>query len=322
MFITGYDSLQTQVDRKQKEYERRNKPFRFYLQRPGDQAEVTFLDEPKQAVHEHKVFQVGQPMQIFTCPKLNFNQPCPFCAAGLLTSFSFFFTVIDHRPYEGKDQKRLLIANEDLTKSLMMISQQNGGLLNKRLLIMRGQQQKSSTSGNSAQLAMRDMRPLQTDFQMYLRQPYPQDFLKPFDYVKVFDVEDFETLDYWAKIGVQARDAAKKQKRGQIHGQGQSSYQGQGGYSQPSYPVHNGQPSGQGFVVQPNAHQPPPQIQPQYPPQGYQQPPQQPYYPPQQQPVQPPYPQYAQSPAFAQGPVTGVPLHGQQNEENLPDIPF
>jgi hypothetical protein len=315
MFITGYESLQVQADRRQKEYEKKNKPFRFYLQRPGDSAEVTFLDEPKQAVHEHKVFQMGQPMQIFTCPKLNFNQPCPFCAAGLLTSFSFFFTVIDHRPYEGKDQKRLLIANEDLTKSLMTISQQNGGLLNKRLLIMRGQQQKSSTAGNSAQLAMRDMRPLQTDFQMYLRQPYVQDFLKPFDYAKIFDVEDFETLDYWAKIGVQARDAAKKQKRGQA-------FQGQSNYPQQNYSGGSAPASHQGFAGQPNAYQPPQQIQPVYPPQGYQPPPQQqPYYPPQQQQQAqfqpPPYPN-----AYGQSPVTGVPLHAPQNEENLPDIPF
>lgn len=315
MFITGYDSLQVQADRRQKEFEKKNKPFRFYLQRPGDQAEVTFLDEPKQAVHEHKVFQMGQPMQIFTCPKLNFNQPCPFCAAGLLTSFSFFFSVIDHRPYEGKDQKRLLIANEDLTKSLMSISQQNGGLLNKRLVIMRGQMQKSSTSGNSAQIAMRDMRPLQTDFQMYLRQPYAQDFLKPFDYVKVFDVEDFETLDYWAKIGVQARDAAKKQKRGQQSQQ--SPYQGQNSYSQQNNPVYNQQSQSQGFGGQPNAYQPSQQVQPVYPSQGYQQ--QQAQYPSAQQ---PPQTGYSQNQNYGQAPITGVPLHGQQNEENLPDIPF
>lgn len=318
MFITGYDSLQVQADRRQKEYEKKNKPFRFYLQRPGDSAEVTFLDEPKQAVHEHKVFQPGQPMQIFTCPKLNFNQPCPFCVSGLSTSFSFFFTVVDHRPYEGKDQKRLLIANEDLTKSLMAISQQNGGLVNKRLVIMRGQQQKSSTAGNSAQLAMRDMRPLQTDFQIYLRQPYAQDFLKPFDYVKVFDVEDFETLDYWAKIGVQARDAAKKQKRGQ------QQFQGQGGYSQQNHSGYNGQSSGQGFVGQPPAYQPASPIQPAYPQQGFAPASQQqPYYPPQAQ--QPPYQQqqqYAAQPSYGQNSITGVPLHPAQNEENLPDIPF
>lgn len=316
MFISGYESLQVQAEKRQKEYERRNKPYRFYLQRPGDFAEVTFLDEPKQAVHEHKVFQPGQPMQIFTCPKLNFNQPCPFCVSGLLTSFSFFFTIIDHRQYEGKDQKRLLIANEDLTKILMTISQQNGGLVNKRLVIMRGQQQKSSTGGSSAQLAMRDMRPTQTDFSIYLRQPYPQDFLKPFDYTKVFDVEEFETLDYWAKIGVQARDAAKKQKRGPS---------GQGGYPQQNHPNYGGHPGAQGFGGQPPAYQQASPIQPVYPPQGYQQPPQQPFYPPQQAQQtttqQPPYQQYSQ-PAYPQNQVTGVPLHAPQNEENLPDIPF
>lgn len=312
MFIQGYENLQVQTEKRQKEYERRNKPFRFYLKNPGDMAEVTFLDEPKQAVHEHKVFRQGQGMEIFTCPKQNFNQHCPFCASGLLTSFSYFFTVIDHRPYEGKDQKRLLVTSDDLTKSLMLISQQNGGLVNKRISIIRGTGQKSSTGGNSAQFAMRDMRPLMTDMNLYMRPPYDPDFLRPYDYMKVFALEDKDTLDHWAAIAVQAREAWQKSQKAKKQGGGfpsqgqggygnqqpqqyqqpygnQPGYQGQPPYAQPAQPAYNA-PAAQGFP------QPPPQQQPYQDPNGHHQGYQQPHQ------------------------AAGVPLYPQ--DKNLPDIPF
>ena len=270
MFVQGYDGIQVSIDKKKKEAERRNKPFRFYLKDLGSSAEVSFLDEPSRKIEEHKVYDDRRKPTLFVCPnQFTGFQACPLCLQRLRADTFFFGTIINHSAnrYEGKEQKVLFVANLDLATILERLSNNNGGLAGKRVTLSRGTAENSAGCGSSAEITMRNMSPVHTDWNIYRNPPYDQNFLKPFDYEKIFAPEDFATLDYWAKIGAKSnaeyREEQKRKKQGlaapQSYGQQQSYQQSnfapdQGyhqpnfvqqpdqGYQQPNFAAHHNQP--------------------------------------------------------------------------------
>jgi hypothetical protein len=328
--INGYDVFDAQIKKQREMTERKYRTWVLSIDELTSK-EVTVIEETKQGIHLHS-YELNHKWDQYACPQDN-NLPCPMCDAGNVAQIALKFTVIDHLLYQGKEQKRVLLAKENLGKQLIGISQQMGGLVGKRLRINRSKKP-SAGCGDSVQVVMgQDGRAVITDLNRYRHPPYDANFLKKVDFESEYKPLDFDVLD---RIQEKSANASRQQKQNnrqqQVYQPQDQGYHPQQGYAPQQqdqyqgYAPQNSQPQ-QGYQPpQFAAHNQPPQDQ------GYQPPN---FAPPQDQGYQPqtqsnfnPPPQGSNFNPPQQAPQGGVQLYPNNGnvpvsrKDHLNDIPF
>lgn len=133
----------TQVTTEMKARQEQNdRPRRFWLDKNGEDARITFLDGSldkdgllkKTCFYEHHVKLAGKWGNHFVCP--GEDEPCPICAEGeYQKEFVAVFTIIDHRKYTANDgtiyknQRRLFVCKTGTLEQLQKIATKKGGLV-------------------------------------------------------------------------------------------------------------------------------------------------------------------------------------------------
>ena len=183
--------------RRAEEVKNRNSFLRFWL-KVDESARVTFLDSEGFFVYEHNLKLNGKYGNYYTCRRE--MDECPLCDSGLYPSFSAYFTVIDHREFETRDgkkfknQKRLFAAKGPIIKALAKRRDEKyDGSLELVCVEMTRHKEKGSNTGDD----LNDLKRLPKA--AFLNKCLPDgmdasEYLKPFDYLKIFEPKSVDTL--------------------------------------------------------------------------------------------------------------------------------
>lgn len=202
-FKTGNDGV-TEAHRVDEENERRRKEAqsgarRFWL--PADKsAEITFLDNTIFCLREHQLY-LGRSWQNWMTCLSDFDN-CPLCDAGMYASYVAMFTIIDHTEFQlkrgpsagqlVKDQKRLLVAKTGArNKILKQRELQKGDLTLCRFSTTRYTSKECSIGEDWNFIRKATMEEV---LALAPTGEDPQEWIKPFDYAKLFYPKSAEEL--------------------------------------------------------------------------------------------------------------------------------
>ena len=178
--------------------------FRFWLP-VGGNAEFTFLDTEGFFFKEHNFFANGSWMNWETCIQDIGEEDCPFCEMGLKYYYECVFSIIDHTEYVSKktqqrmrDMKKLLVLRSTARKKILRKKDQTaeGDLTYCKFSAYRDSKQECST-GEDFELISRATR---EEVLRYAPNEYmgrainAEDWIKPFDYLKIFEPKSAEAL--------------------------------------------------------------------------------------------------------------------------------
>lgn len=172
-------------------------PNRFWL-KVGSSAKVTFLDTEGFYFHEHDLQINGKWGNHFTCLK-DFSE-CPLCDAGHRSGYVCAYTIIDHSEYETKNggkvknQKKLLIVRPAVINKLSRRRETLEGNLTHGLFLFTRDSKDECRTGEDIEFVKRlDPKDL-VKFKPKDSKESDENWLKPFDYMKLFEPKPVEEL--------------------------------------------------------------------------------------------------------------------------------
>jgi len=189
-------SSQVDKEAKARQEERKNKPFRFWLE-PDSSGKITFLDTPQFFIWEHNLKIAGKWGNFYTCLK-EFDA-CPICEdLGEQSSFVVVATIIDHRKWvdrdgkEHKNQRKLYVARGRARQRIIkQIERRKGDMKFCAYDVARGTSQTESNVGEDIEFlkkltptALKKLAPKGKDA------PTPAEWIKPLDYEKLFEPKE------------------------------------------------------------------------------------------------------------------------------------
>jgi hypothetical protein len=194
-YKTGEEGLDT-ARRIQEERAAQYGPYRFWL-KPGNSAKVTFLDTEGFYFHEHELQINGKWGNYFTCLK-DFSE-CPLCDSGEKPGYVCAYTVIDHSEYESKNgkiknQKKLLIARPAVINRLARRKETLEGNLTYGLFLFTRDSKDECRTGEDIEFIKRLKAEDLKKFKPKDSKETDEDWLKPFDYMKLFQPKSVEEL--------------------------------------------------------------------------------------------------------------------------------
>lgn len=193
-------SSKVDVEAKARQEQRKNQPYRFWLEADSS-GKITFLDTPEFFLWEHNLKMAGKYGNFFTCLK-EFDV-CPICEdLGEQSGFIVVATIIDHRKWTDKDgnehknQKKLYVARGRARQRIIkQIERRKGSLQYCAYDVARGTSQTESNVGEDIEFLKKltkaqlsKLAPKGKDA------PTPDEWMKPFDYEKMFEPKTPEWL--------------------------------------------------------------------------------------------------------------------------------
>lgn len=177
----------------EEEMQSRFGPPRFWL-KPPKSAHITFLDTEGFHMYEHNLYRGGQWGNYFTCIQ-DFDN-CPLDESGDRPSYVAVFTIIDHSEYVSqrtgkkiKNVKKLLVLKpRAFNKVKLRRETQKGNLTHCIFKVTRGSNDECATGedfeflGRTTKEKLMSIAPQDPKLQA--------DWLKPFDYMKIFEPKD------------------------------------------------------------------------------------------------------------------------------------
>ena len=200
-YRTGKEGEERSKEFVKERYEKSATSYRFYL-KPGNEAKVTFLDSKGFYLAEHNLKIGGRWGNYYTC--LQEFDNCPLCDSGSNPSYICVYTVIDHSKYESKKTPGKIITNQ---KRLMVVksrahdklkdrrdNQADGDLTYGVFRFKRYTKEECSTGEDILFVKKLPVEVLQKFIPADLPQEEREDYLKPFDYMKLFAPKTAEEL--------------------------------------------------------------------------------------------------------------------------------
>lgn len=178
--------------------------YRLWLP-AGGSTQFTFLDSEGFFFKEHNYFYQNSWQNWETCIQDIGNEDCPFCEAGLNYYYECVFTIIDHAEYyskkhekQMKDVKKLLVLRSTARKKVLRKKEHTcqGDLKFCKFETHRDDKKECSTGEDFdyiqrlSQEEVMAMAPRE-----WAGQPIsPTDWIKPFDYAKLFQPRNADSL--------------------------------------------------------------------------------------------------------------------------------
>lgn len=194
-FKKGNDGLE-EVKRIQEERAMQYGPYRFWL-KPGASAKVTFLDTEGFYFNEHELQLNGKWGNFYTC--LSDFSECPLCENGFKAGYVCAYTVIDHSEYEGKNgkvknQKKLMVVRPAVMNKLARRRESLEGNLTYGLFQFTRDSKDECRTGEDIEFLKRLNREDLAKFKPKDSKDTDEEFLKPFDYMTLFQPKSVEEL--------------------------------------------------------------------------------------------------------------------------------
>lgn len=170
-------------------------PRRVWLPE-GKSAKLTFLDSDGFFFYEHQLKLNGRWTNWFTCRK-DFDE-CPICDDGKTPSYVCVYTVIDHSEYTDKtgvvhkNQKKLLVTKSGVQPKLARRKEALEGDLTYAVIQFSRDKREEASTGEDIEFCKRFTKEQVLKFKP--EGVSDEDFLKPFDYMKLFAPKPVEEL--------------------------------------------------------------------------------------------------------------------------------
>ena len=190
----GYEHAKKLQEEQQNQYG----PMRFWL-KPGNSAKLTFLDSEGFYFNEHNLKIDGRWGHYYTCTR-DFSE-CPLCDAGEKPGYVCAYTVIDHSEYQSqktgrtiKNQKKLLVVKPAVMNKLARRRETLEGNLSYCLFMFSRDKKEECSTGEDIEFIKRlDKRDI-LRFKPQEGNMSDEEFLAPFDYMKLFAPKSVEEL--------------------------------------------------------------------------------------------------------------------------------
>lgn len=189
----GFNKAQQIQEEAQSQYG----PMRFWL-KPQSSAKITFLDTEGFYFNEHNLKINGKWGNYYTCTK-DFSE-CPLCDSGDRSGYVCAYTVIDHSEYitkSGKtikNQKKLLVVRPSVMNKLARRREAlDGNLTHHVFLFTRDKKEECSTGEDIEHIKLLSKADV-LKFKPADSKMSDEEFLAPFDYMKLFAPKSVEEL--------------------------------------------------------------------------------------------------------------------------------
>lgn len=196
-FKTGNDGLE-QAHKIQEELASQYGPMRFWI-KPGTSAKLTFLDTEGFYFNEHNLKQDGKWGNYYTCLK-DFSE-CPLCDAGERAGYVCAYTVLDHSEYTSqktgkviKNQKKLLVVRPAVMNKLARRRESLEGNLTYGLFMFSRDKKEECNTGEDIEFVKRLDASQVLKFKPQGANISDEEFLAPFDYLKLFAPKSVDEL--------------------------------------------------------------------------------------------------------------------------------
>ena len=173
-------------------------PMRFWL-KPGNSAKVTFLDTEGFYFNEHNLKINGKWGNFYTCTK-DFSE-CPLCDSGDRSGYVCAYTVIDHSEYTSqktgriiKNQKKLLVVRPSVMNKLARRRESLEGNLTYGVFMFTRDKKEECSTGEDIEYIKRLDRTDVLKFKPADSKLSDEEFLAPFDYMKLFAPKSVDEL--------------------------------------------------------------------------------------------------------------------------------